>query len=222
MGSVTDLRQRPAAPSRAVGALLCSAPLWAWFGVAEFVRPWGSPTQHDEARGYDVVLEPSAYWISVGPGSIALLLTAAGVATLVGGTPTGSARWARRLAVAAGVLGLLSLIGVVTMFDPVATAGRLLGFVLLGSSCTLAASTRRHRGGGSAAPIWLAALACLTLLLLPLWPLVYALELLPPAGAAACFVLVGLGCIGLAVAPGRAPSTGDPTPITGRRDPSPS
>lgn len=176
--------------------LVLAGPLWAWFGVSEFLRPWGSPTRYDPAVGYDVVLDRSLYWISAAPGSAALALTA-GVLVLRARTHD-SWPWALRLAASAAVLGVLSLLGVLVSFDPVATGGRLLGFTVLGAAAAMAARRARTDGERRDAAL-LAASAALTLLMLPLWPLVYAVQLVPAAGAALWFIAAGAGWIALGV-----------------------
>ena len=73
----------------------------------------------------------------------------------------------------------------IALFDPVFTAARIFG--------TLA----------------LLALGLLGLFLLPLWPLVYAVELLVTAAGAAFIALFGLGWVGLGmalIARGQVPS----------------
>ena len=93
----------------------------------------------------------------------------------------------------------------VALFDPLFTAGRIFGSVALGVATFMASIDARRTG---AAPGWtlaLSALGLMGLLLLPLWPLVYALEWLPEGAGAAFMALFGLGwvALGLALWPGR-------------------
>lgn len=195
---MTEEQQRLDAPHRwAWGALVFAGPLWAWFGVSEFLRPWGRPTRYDPDVAYDVVLDRSLYWISAGPGSAALGVTAGALVLMLRlRTPDESSPWALRLAASAWVLGVLSLVGVVVSFDPVATGGRVLGFTVLGAAAAPAARGARADGDQRSGTL-LAASAVLTLLLLPLWPLVYAVQLVPAVGAALCFVAAGAAWIAL-------------------------
>jgi hypothetical protein len=126
------------------------------------------------------------------PGAAALLLTA--LATLA----LGRARVPRKprtqaagtVAVAlAAALGIVSAVGVAVMFDPVFTAARVAGSLVLGVGAVLLAIGNPLRDSSMG---WLAAAGVLSLGLLPLWPLVYAVKLMPEWGGAAYFGAFGL------------------------------
>lgn len=177
------------------------------FGVLEFVRPWGNPVQYDEQRAYDVVVDPLLYRLSATPGSIALTLTGLGLLALVLGSPP-AARVRRPAVVGAGavvVLGAASTVGVLVLFDPAATGMRMLGLLVTGAACGLALAAldpQRSRAGVAGT---LLALAVLSPFVFALWPLVYAVELMPTSGAA--FVVAVFGAVWVrlaAAAPGVA------------------
>jgi hypothetical protein len=90
-------------------------------------------------------------------------------------------------------LGLISLVGVVLVFDPVFTAGRIIGTLSLGGAALLA-SVAARRGGAAIAWVWaLFLLGALGVFLLPLWPLVYALGWFPEEAGAMVIALFGIG-----------------------------
>lgn len=173
------------------------------FGVAEFVRPWGSATSYDASRAYDVVVDRSLYWWSALPGSLGLLLTATGLVALLSPLPAGRRRTVTRVLAGLSVaLGAASLLGVVVAFDPVTTGCRILGFLVMGAASAVSARVVTD-------PVsrrLLVALAVAGLLLVAVWPLVYAVQILPATGAAAVFVLYGAGWawLGLRSAAGSA------------------
>ena len=177
------------------------------FGVLEFVRPWGSPVSYDEERAYDVVMDRSLYWLSATPGSVALALTGLGLLAVLLGSPQGAR--ARRpavvAAVAVAVLGAASTVGVLVLFDPVATGTRMLGLLATGAACGLAPvalDPQRSRAGVAPTLLALAALAPFVFLL---WPLVYAVGLVPAGGAAVVVAVFGAVWVRLAtVTPGVA------------------
>ena len=166
--------------------------LWVPYGVFEMLQPWGNDTVYRDDLGYEVVTDASLYWLYSLPGSLALLFTTLallGVFGLLGLR----GRSGRFLAYAALALAILSIGGLVFGFDPLFTAPRIFGTVALGAA-TLLAGIEAQRTGANRD--WVAALLGLGLLglfLLPLWPLVFALELVPEAGGAAVIALFGLG-----------------------------
>ncbi|MFN2383892.1 MAG: hypothetical protein ABR559_06465 [Gemmatimonadota bacterium] len=191
-------------PAGVVGGLL-----WASYGVFEMLEPWGVDTVYRDDVGYALVTDTSLFVAYSLPGSLALLLTALGLLGVLArlgllgvlarlGLPAArTGRIGRLLAYVALALGALSLVGVVVAFDPLFTAGRIFGTLALGAATVVAG--RAARGAG-APPGWVAALLLLGLLglfLLPLWPLVYAVQLLPAGAGAACIALFGLGWVAL-------------------------
>ena len=109
------------------------------------------------------------------------------------GLPGLRGRSGRLLAYAALALAILSIGGLVFGFDPLFTGPRIFGTVALGAATLLAGVEARRRislRGWAAA---LLGLGLLGLFLLPLWPLVFALEVVSESGGAAGIALFGLG-----------------------------
>ena len=192
-GVVDPRRVRRAAVAATLGGLL-----WVPYGVFEMTQPWGEDTVYRDDRGYEVVTDSLLYRVYALPGSLALLLTTLGLLGVfrVLGLPAGRAgRIGLVLAYVASVLALLSAAGVVVLFDPLFTAPRIFGTLALGAATFLAGVEARRSG---AAPGWtdaLLALGLLGLFLLPLWPLVYAVELVPEGAGAGVIALFGLGWV---------------------------
>ena len=192
MGAMTSTAlARWAGPAGVVGGLL-----WAPYGVFEMLEPWGTDTVYRDDVGYALVTDTRLFVAYSLPGSLALVLTALGLLGVLTGLRLSAARTgriARLLAYVALALGTLSLLGVVVMFDPLFTAGRIFGTLALGAATVAAGLAARGAGAPSG---WFAALLLLGLLglfLLPLWPLVYAVQWLPEGVGAACIALFGLG-----------------------------
>lgn len=183
---IRETLRRPLLPALAGGAL------WIPYGVLEVARPWGVDTRYDEALGYDIVVDRALHHVTSLPGSLALLLCAVGLRVLLRRLHLDSAT-ARATSWGAGALAVVSAAGVVVSFDPVFTAARILGTVLLGVSLLAAGSAR---GSADWRPRLLA-LGLLTLSLLLVWPLVFALEWLSPAAGATVIGLHGLAWVAL-------------------------
>lgn len=147
--------------------------LWIAYGPLELLEPFGADTRYDEAKGYDVVTDRAAWTLTSATGAVALLLTALAARRLL----------ASRLAVAAAVLGGVALLATAVGFDPLFTGPRILGTALLAFTLLRAPQGR------------IAGLGALGLLLLPLWPLVFAVEVVPPALGAALFAAWGAGWV---------------------------
>lgn len=183
-------RRRYLGAATAIGGLL-----WIPYGVFEMLQPWGIDTIYRDDRGYEVVTDAPLYWVYSLPGSLALLFTALGlrgVFTLLGLR----SRFGRLLTYAALALATLSLIGLIIMFDPLFTAPRIFGTLALGTATLLAGIEARRNGAvGDWAGVFLflGLLGLLGIFLLPLWPLVFAIEILPEGGGAAIIALFGLG-----------------------------
>ena len=170
--------------------------LWVPYGVFEMLEPWGTDTVYRDELGYAAIADGRLFVAYSLPGSLALLLTALGLLGAVRRLRLSACRTGRIgriLAYVALALGALSLAGVGALLDPLFTAGRIFGTLALGVATMLAGVAARRVG---APPDWVAALLLLGLMglfLLPLWPLVYAVELLPTSAGAAFIVLFGLG-----------------------------
>jgi hypothetical protein len=90
-------------------------------------------------------------------------------------------------------------------FDPAFTGGRILATAVLGLGLLAAGRAAGRRAGAAAWQFPLLALGVLALLLMPLWPLVFAVQWLSPGAGAAIIGLHGLGWTVLgAAAPARA------------------
>ena len=192
-GSVGPLQFRRAGAAAALGGLL-----WVPYGVFEMLQPWGTDTVYRDDRGYEVVTDAPLYWVYGLPVSLALLLTAVGLLGAFArlGLPAGRpGRSGLVLAYAALALAVLSVVGLVVRFDPLFTAPRIFGTLALGAATLLAGVAARRIGADRG---WVAALVVLGLLglfLLPLWPLVYAVEVLSTGAGAALIALFGLGWV---------------------------
>ena len=191
--------------------------LWLPVGVLEFVQPWGSPVRYDEEHAYDVVVERPLYWVSAAPGSVALALTGLGLLGAVLGSPAG-ARAVRPALAGAGamvLLGAAGVAGVLLSFDPVATGTRMLGLLVTGAACATALLACRSQEPRTGVRRTLAALAGLAPFVFLLWPLVYAVELMPAAGAAAVTPVFGLAWVFLGVLLGEEPGRTSGVPVAG-------
>ena len=74
------------------------------------------------------------------------------------------------------LLAVLSLGGVIALFDPVFTASRIFGTLALGVAALLVGVNARKAGGTPGWAITLLVLGLLGIFLLPLWPLVHAVQ----------------------------------------------
>ena len=161
-----DTLARVAGPAAILGGLL-----WAPYGVFEMLEPWGAAKVYREDVGYSLVTDTTLFVAYSLPGSLALLLTAAGLLGILArlGLPAArTGRIGRLLAYVALALGALSLAGVVALFDPLFTAARIFGTLALGAATCLAGLAAR---GAGAPPGWAAGLLLLGLLGLSLLPL---------------------------------------------------
>ncbi|MDQ4099182.1 MAG: hypothetical protein M3121_01620 [Chloroflexota bacterium] len=200
----TGIGRRPwsVALAAALGGLL-----WVPYGVFEMLQPWGEDTVYRDDRGYEVVTDTLLYWVYSLPGSLALLLTTLGLLGALDLLRLPTARISRIgliLAYVALGLAILSAVGVVTRFDPLFTGPRIFGTLALGGA-TVLMGVAAHRMG--TAPGWAATLLALGLLglfLLPLWPLVYAVNLVPEGGGTGIIALFGLGWVMVGYQPWRS------------------
>ncbi len=182
--------------------------LWVPYGVFEMLEPWGAATVYREDVGYELITDAPLFVAYSLPGGLALLLTSLGLLGVLAllGPPAGRARTGDLdVLVVALALAVLSVAGVVALFDPVFTAARVFGTLALGAATLLAGLGARRAGAGAGRTLALLALGLLGLFLLPLWPLVYAVKWLPEAGGAAFIAVFGTGwvALGLALWPGR-------------------
>lgn len=189
---------RPAKRRRLGAAAALGGLLWVIYGVFEMLQPWGDDTVYRDDRGYEVVTATLLYWLYSLPGSLALLLTALGLLGVVAllRLPVGRpGRAGRVLAYAALALAVLSLVGLAVRFDPLFTAPRIFGTLALGVATLLVGIDAGRAGMARKWAVALLVLGLLGVFLLPLWPLVYALEVVPEGGGAGVIALFGLSWV---------------------------
>ena len=185
-------------PRRAAVATMLGGLLWVPYGVLTMLNPWGADVVYSDAKGYSIIIDRVLFLGYSLPGGLALALTSAGLIGMLAQLRTHSrVRGASVLAYAALALGALCLIGVIIMFDPLFTAGRIFGTVALGVATVLAALAVRERRASRRFVAALLLVGAVGLFLLPLWPLVYALRSLAPTHAVWVFVLFGVGWMGV-------------------------
>jgi len=184
------------ATRRVATVILVGGLLWILYGPFTMLNPWGADVAYREAQGYSVIIDARLFLAYSLPGALALLLTAAGLLGVIvrlGRLGGALELITRGLTYVALGLGLVSLVGVVVLFDPVFTAGRIFGTLSLGAAAVLA-SVMAWRGGVSIIWVWgLSLVGAAGLFLLPLWPLVYALGWLSNEAGAVVIALFGIG-----------------------------
>ncbi len=171
--------------------------LWVPYGVFEMLEPWGAAvTVYREDVGYELITDAPLYVAYHLPGSLAVLLTSLGLLGVLALSRVSAGRTGRAgliLIYVTLALSILSLAGVIALFDPLFTGGRVFGSLALGIATFLVGvGALRSR----MAPGWTLTLLYLGLaglFLFPLWPLVYALQWVPQAVGAAVMGLFGLG-----------------------------
>lgn len=182
--------------------------LWAVYGALTMLTPWGEEVRYSEDRGYSIVTDDSLFVGYNGPGAAALLLTTVAMLALAGRLGTGPRRAAAASTVClwiAVVLAMLTAVGVVILSDPLFTAGRVFGAFFLGLAMVLLGWATAP--DGSASGRWIATTGALMVGLLPLWPLVYAVRVVPAWGGAAYFGVLGLACLAVAARAGSRSGT---------------
>ncbi len=192
-GAISVQRMRWAA-----GAAVLGGVLWVPYGVFEMLEPWGPDVVYRDELGYAQVIDAPRFVAYSLPGSLALLLTSLGLLGILAQLrlPTRRVgRIARVLAYAALGLAILSTAGVIVQVDPLFTGGRVFGSLALGAATLLAAVDVRRDGEAPGWTLTLMVLGLIGLLLLPLWPLVYALQWVPRGGGAVLIALYGLGWV---------------------------
>ena len=177
-------------------AAMLGGALWIPYGLFEMLEPWGPDVAYRDDVGYSVITDASLFVTYSMPGSLAVLLTSLGllgVLALLRASTGRTGRIALILVYVALALSILSLAGVIALFDPLFTVGRVFGSLALGTATFLAgvgALRSRMALGWTVALLYLGLAG---LFLFPLWPLVYALQWVPQAVGAAFMVVFGLG-----------------------------
>ena len=177
--------------------------LWVPYGVFEMLEPWGAAKEYREDVGYSLVTDPGLFVAYSTPGALALLLATLALLTVISlmAAPSRLRRAGQLAAYAALGLALLSAAGVAGQLDPLFTAARIFGTLALGAATLLVGlGTRRAHPSLSGTRVPLLVLGVMGMLLLPLWPVVYAMEVLPEAGGAAFIALFGAGWAALGIA----------------------
>ena len=176
-------------------AAMVGGALWVPYGIFEMLEPWGADVVYRDDVGYSVITDASLFVAYSMPGGLAVLLTSLGllgVFVRLGASADLIDRIGTILAYLSVVLAVLSLAGVIALFDPLFTVGRVFGTLALGTATFLAGvGALRSR----TAPGWTVALLYLGIagiFLFPLWPLVYALQWVSQAAGAAFMALFGL------------------------------
>lgn len=180
-----------------VAAMLGGA-LWAPYGIFEMLEPWGADVVYRDDMGYSVITNTPLFVAYSLPGSLALLLTSLamlGVLAILRVSAGRIGRIALVLVYVALALSVLSLAGVIVLFDPLFTSGRIFGSLVLGTATFLAGVNALRSPVASGWAIALIALGLSAIFLLPLWPLVYALMWVPEAAGAAFIAVFGLGWV---------------------------
>lgn len=167
--------------------------LWIPYGIFEMLQPWGPDTEYREDIGYEIVINDVLYRLYSLPGSMALLLTSIALAGIHRLSDRDSMRISRVLTYTAATLGVLSATGVISRFDPLFTAPRIFGTMVLGLAMLLTGMRLPRADPTSANHIVFMALGLLGLFLFPLWPLVHAVEIIPEWLGAVIIALFGLG-----------------------------
>ena len=176
--------------------MLLGGALWILYGPFTMLQPWAADVVYRDSVGYSVVVDAAVFVVYSLPGSLAVVLTASGLLGLASQFRPGSrgkARTMSGLVYTAVGLGLISLVGVISLFDPIFTAGRIFGTLSLSLALLMAA---RAAHTGHAEDAWLVALTIVGLIglfLLPVWPLVYALRWLNEGLGAFSIAAFGIG-----------------------------
>ncbi len=172
--------------------------LWIPYGIFEMLQPWGTDTVYRDDVGYELITDAPLYRLYSLPGSLALLLTSLGLLGTLAllRLPAGRlSQVGRVLSYLAVMLAVISLGGAIALFDPVFTACRIFGTLALGTAAFLGGLDAQRAGKASGWAIALLLLGLVGMFLLPLWPLVYAVQWLSEGAGAAVIALFGLGWV---------------------------
>ena len=177
-------------------AAMLGGALWIPYGIFEMLEPWGTVTAYREDVGYELITDAPLYVAYHLPGSLAVLLNSLGLLGVLALLRVSAAARTIRIGLilvyVALALSILSLAGVIALFDPLFTVGRIFGSLALGIAALLVGMVALRGRLASGWTIALLYLGLAGLFLFPLWPLVFALQWLPEAAAAAFMVLFGL------------------------------
>ena len=202
MATITSPRAVPAAGARRAerraaitGAAAVSAGvLWAVYGWFELSTPFGPDTVYDRRRGFEVVVDGGRFALHSLPGAGALLASALTLLRLPTGPSGRRARWSRRLARAAALLGVSALAGVAGGSVPLFLAPLALGTPIVGAAAWLAAG----RWQAPRRRVHLRSLGVAAIALAGVWPAVWAIEVLSATAGAVLIAVFGLAWAALA------------------------
>ena len=164
--------------------------LWALFGVFEMLKPWGVAEVYRPDLGYELVTDRALYVLYGLPGTAALILCGLGLRALLRGRAGRLVSLGRAFAYGALAAGALSGVGLAIGSAPLFFGPVALGMLVLGAAACF--SSANAQGADRALLLVTGALGLFTL---ALRPLVYAVEVIPPAGGAAAIALFGLGWV---------------------------
>ncbi|MBT2554420.1 hypothetical protein [Arthrobacter sp. ISL-5] len=184
-------------------AMFIGGLLWIVHGYYRNLTPHGPDVLWQEDRQYSPVLSAELFVLYNLPGVLALLLTAWAALSYLAFVPAAHSRLrrtARVLVALSLVLAIIAAAGQLIQFDPLTTGGLSLGAPVVGLALFLsgvAATGDGHdrNGNPKLLGLGLMLLGAVGMFVLPLRPLMYALELLPLAFGAAIFALFGTGWI---------------------------
>ncbi len=184
-------------------AAMLGGAFWAPYGIFTMLNPWGTDVVYRDDVGYSVITNTPLFVAYSLSGSLAVLLTSLGMIGVlarlgVSGGPIG--RTALILTYVALALSILSLTGVIVLFDPLFTTGRIFGSLALGTATFLVGVETRRGHTASGWTVALLTLGLAGIFLLPLWPLVYALQWVPEGAGAVFIALFGLGWLAVGFA----------------------
>ena len=177
-------------------AAMVGGALWMPYGAFEMIEPWGTDAVYREDKGYQVVTDAALFLFYGLPGSLALLLTTVGllgVTARLGLPMSRLGRVGHALAYVALGLSLASSLGGIALVGPVHFGGLFFGSLALGAATFLTALDAHQAGAPGGWAVGLLVLGVVGLLLLPLRPMVNAVEVVPAAAGAAFIALFGLG-----------------------------
>ena len=171
--------------------MLLSGILWIVFGVFVMLDPWGAAEIYRPDLGYAVITDRALHLLYGIPGTAALVLSGFGLVTLApaqAGRLVTFGRFFGYAAVGAGVLSGVGLaIGSAALFTGPVAMGTP---ILLGAAACFVATDVRSADRGL-----LLLIGGLGVFFLALWPLVFALQVIPPAGGAAVIAVFGSGWV---------------------------
>ncbi len=172
--------------------------LWYLYGLS-LMEPMGAAVVWREELRYTQILQTGLWVLYSLPGILAVVLTAgAGLVALPAWASAAGGRWLRQagraLLVAALGFAALAVLGLAVRLDAPVTGGLSFGTVALGTGMLLGGLGLRRAATGQqgTVPALMIAVGLLGVLSLLMWPLLYALRLLPVYMALIVYAVFGL------------------------------